>query len=76
MFLIVYETHYMYRYLPNSFIVHALIYYCFYFLRCLTTMPDDQAWHSLSESGLFPHLNNYQDLNPGIIGTLLAQQEW
>ena len=44
--------------------------------RCLGSIPeDDQAWKSLTESGLFPFLNTRQDLNPGIIGTLLAQQE-
>ena len=44
-------------------------------LRCLSTMPGDSVWKSLTESGLFPYLNTYRDLNPGVIGTLLAQQE-
>ena len=44
-------------------------------LRCLRAMRDPNVWKTLSDSGLFPTLTAQKTLHPGVLGTLLVQQE-
>ena len=44
-------------------------------LRCLRAMKDSNVWKTLSDVGLFPTLTAQKTLHPGVLGTLLVQQE-
>ena len=44
-------------------------------LRCLSAMNDENVLKALSDSGLFPTFTAQKTLHPGVLGTLLVQQE-
>ena len=45
-------------------------------LKCLCALQDSSVWKTLTDAGLFPSLaTSNQQVHPGVLGTLLVQQE-